>query len=167
VSQIAKAQAYPTKPVRIIVGLAAGGPTDIFARLIGQWLQERLGKPFATENRPGGGTNIATELVVRAPPDGRGGPSIGADAPKSPPELPGGGRLEIPVLQLFCRQANREKVRSTTVSTLRLKPHASTKKLAVPNVKSTRQSNTVPMCAITSSTAGPDERSLNTASSTG
>jgi tripartite-type tricarboxylate transporter receptor subunit TctC len=70
VSRIARAQTYPTRPVRIIVPFAAGGPTDIFARLIGQWLQERLGQPFVTENRPGGGTNIATESVVRAPPDG-------------------------------------------------------------------------------------------------
>jgi tripartite-type tricarboxylate transporter receptor subunit TctC len=67
---VARAQAYPTRPVRIVVGFAAGGSTDIGARLIGQWLQERLGQPFVIENRPGAGTNIATETVVRAPPDG-------------------------------------------------------------------------------------------------
>jgi tripartite-type tricarboxylate transporter receptor subunit TctC len=66
----ASAQAYPTRPVRIVVGFAAGGSTDIGARVIGQWLQERLGQPFVIENRPGAGTNIATESVVRAPPDG-------------------------------------------------------------------------------------------------
>src|SRR5262245_31880283 len=70
VARIAWAQAYPTRPVRIIVGFAAGGPNDILARLIGQWLSERLGQPFVTENRPGAATNIATEAVVRAPPDG-------------------------------------------------------------------------------------------------
>jgi len=66
----ASAQAYPTRPVRIVVGFAAGGSTDIGARVIGQWLHERLGQPFVIENRPGAGTNIATEMVVRAPPDG-------------------------------------------------------------------------------------------------
>ncbi len=70
VSRIARAQTYPTRPVRIIVGFAAGGATDIVARLIGQWLSERLGQPFIIENRPGAGSNIATEAVVRAPPDG-------------------------------------------------------------------------------------------------
>ena len=70
VSRIARAQAYPTRPVRIIVGFAAGGATDIIARLIGQWLSERLGQPFVIENRPGAGSNIGTEAVVRAPPDG-------------------------------------------------------------------------------------------------
>src|SRR6266446_8830910 len=70
VSRFAKAQSYPTRTVRIVVGFTAGGSTDIGARLIGQWLQERLGQPFVIENRPGGGTNIATESVVRAPPDG-------------------------------------------------------------------------------------------------
>ena len=70
VSRVARAQTYPTRPVRIVVGFAAGGSTDIGARVIGQWLQERLGQPFVIENRPGAGTNIATETVVRAPPDG-------------------------------------------------------------------------------------------------
>jgi tripartite-type tricarboxylate transporter receptor subunit TctC len=69
-SRIAAAQAYPTRPVRIVVGFTAGGSTDIGARLIGQWLQERLGQSFVIENRPGAGTNIATESVVRAAPDG-------------------------------------------------------------------------------------------------
>jgi tripartite-type tricarboxylate transporter receptor subunit TctC len=70
VSGVARAQAYPTRPVRIIVGAPPGGPTDMSARLIGQWLQERLGQPFIVENRPGAGGNIATEAVVRAPADG-------------------------------------------------------------------------------------------------
>jgi tripartite-type tricarboxylate transporter receptor subunit TctC len=68
--RVANAQSYPTRPVRIVVGFTAGGSTDIGARLIGQWLQERLGQSFVIENRPGAGTNIATESVVRAPPDG-------------------------------------------------------------------------------------------------
>jgi tripartite-type tricarboxylate transporter receptor subunit TctC len=67
---IARAQAYPSRPVRIIVGFPAGGTADILARVIGQWLSERLGQPFVIENRPGAGTNIGTETVVRAPPDG-------------------------------------------------------------------------------------------------
>src|SRR5262245_38329614 len=70
VSRIARAQAYPSRPVRIIVGVGAGGPPDIVARLMGQWLSERLGQPFIVENQPGAGTNIATEAVVRAPADG-------------------------------------------------------------------------------------------------
>jgi tripartite-type tricarboxylate transporter receptor subunit TctC len=69
-SQIAWSQAYPARPVRIVVGLAPGGATDIVARLMGQWLSERLGQQFVIENRPGAGTNIATEMVVRASPDG-------------------------------------------------------------------------------------------------
>lgn len=64
------AQAYPSRPVRIVVGFAAGGAFDIAARLMGQWLSDRLGRPFVIENRPDGSTNIATEAVVRAPPDG-------------------------------------------------------------------------------------------------
>src|SRR5262245_294676 len=64
------AQAYPSRPVRIIVGQAAGSGSDAVARLIGQWLSDRLGQPFVIENRPGAGTNIATEAVVRSPPDG-------------------------------------------------------------------------------------------------
>jgi len=69
-SRFARAQAYPSRPVRIIVGFAPAGGTDITARLIGQWLSERLGQQFVIENRPGAGTNIATEAVVNAPPDG-------------------------------------------------------------------------------------------------
>jgi tripartite-type tricarboxylate transporter receptor subunit TctC len=64
------AQTYPSRPVRILVGFAAGGTADIMARLMGQWLSERLGQQFVVENRPGGGSNIATEAVVRASPDG-------------------------------------------------------------------------------------------------
>jgi tripartite-type tricarboxylate transporter receptor subunit TctC len=67
---MARAQAYPTRPVRWIVGYLPGGPNDVVARLIGQWLSERLGQPFIIENRPGAGTNIATEAAVKAPPDG-------------------------------------------------------------------------------------------------
>src|SRR5215468_8162357 len=67
---IASAQAYPTRPVRLIVGFPPGGIGDIIARLIGQWLSDRLGQPFVIENRVGAGTNIATEAVVRASPDG-------------------------------------------------------------------------------------------------
>jgi tripartite-type tricarboxylate transporter receptor subunit TctC len=70
VSRIARAQTYPTRPVHIIVGFAAGGPLDIAARLVGQWLSERLGQQFIVENRPGAGSNIATEVVVNARPDG-------------------------------------------------------------------------------------------------
>jgi tripartite-type tricarboxylate transporter receptor subunit TctC len=70
VSRIARAQTYPTRPVRIVVGFAAGGGVDIVGRLIGQWLSERLGQQFIIENRPGAATNIATEGVVRAPADG-------------------------------------------------------------------------------------------------
>jgi tripartite-type tricarboxylate transporter receptor subunit TctC len=70
VSRSVWAEVYPTRAVRIIVGLAAGGGADITARLIGQWLSERLGQQFLIENRPGAGTNIASEVVVRAPSDG-------------------------------------------------------------------------------------------------
>jgi tripartite-type tricarboxylate transporter receptor subunit TctC len=69
-SRIALAETYPSRPVRIIVGFPPGGPTDIGARLIGQWLSDRLGQPFVIENRPGAATNIATEAVAHAPPDG-------------------------------------------------------------------------------------------------
>jgi len=68
--RIAKAQGYPTRPVRIIVGFTAGGNFDLTARLISQWLSQRLGQQFIVENRPGAGTNIATEAVLRAPADG-------------------------------------------------------------------------------------------------
>src|SRR5262245_12701032 len=68
--RIALAQAYPSRPVRIIVGLAAGGGTDIVARLIAQWLSEKLGQSFVVENRPGAAGNVATEAVVNAPADG-------------------------------------------------------------------------------------------------
>jgi tripartite-type tricarboxylate transporter receptor subunit TctC len=70
VSRIATAQTYPTRPVHLIVGFAAGGPNKILERLIGQWLSERLGQPFIIENRPGAASNAATEAVVRAAPDG-------------------------------------------------------------------------------------------------
>ena len=70
VARVARAQTYPIRPVRLIVCFAAGGPSDITARLIGQWLSERLGQSFIIENRPGAGGNIATEMVVRARPDG-------------------------------------------------------------------------------------------------
>jgi tripartite-type tricarboxylate transporter receptor subunit TctC len=68
--RVAHAIDYPTRPVRIIVAVAAGGGADIVARVIGQWLSERLGQQFIVENRPGGGTNIGTEMVARAPADG-------------------------------------------------------------------------------------------------
>ena len=70
VSRLARAQPYPSRPVRVLVGFAAGSGIDILARLMGQWLTERLGQPFVIENRPGAGTNIATEAVVRSAPDG-------------------------------------------------------------------------------------------------
>ena len=69
-SRIVRAETYPSRPVRIIVGYAAGGPTDISARLEGQWLSERLRQSFVIDNRPGAASNISTELVVRALPDG-------------------------------------------------------------------------------------------------
>ena len=68
--RVASALDYPTRPVHIIVGFAPAGGTDIMARLIGQCLSERLGQQFAVENRPGAGTNVATEAVVNAPADG-------------------------------------------------------------------------------------------------
>jgi tripartite-type tricarboxylate transporter receptor subunit TctC len=70
VSRVARAQGYPTRPVRFVIGGPPGGPQDILARLTGQWLSERLGQPFVVDNRPGAGGNIATEAVVRAPADG-------------------------------------------------------------------------------------------------
>jgi len=70
VSRIARAEAYPTRPVHIVVGFPPGQTADISARLIGQWLSERLGQPFVIDNRPGASSSVATELVVRAPPDG-------------------------------------------------------------------------------------------------
>jgi len=69
-SRLARAQAYPARPVRIIAGFPAGSTTDIVARLIGHWLQDRLGQPFVVENRPGAGGTIGAEMVVRAAPDG-------------------------------------------------------------------------------------------------
>src|SRR5262245_33913483 len=69
-SRVARAQTYPTKPVRLVVGYAAGGVNDILARLIGQWLSEHLGQPVIIENKPGAGSNIATETVVRSLADG-------------------------------------------------------------------------------------------------
>src|SRR4051812_15496262 len=67
---IAAATDYPARPVRLIVGFSAGGVVDTLARLMGQWLSERLGQPIVIENRPGAGGNLATETVARAPPDG-------------------------------------------------------------------------------------------------
>jgi tripartite-type tricarboxylate transporter receptor subunit TctC len=69
-ARIARAQTYPTRPVRLVVGFPAGGVGDVLARLMGQWLSDRLGQPFVIENRPGAATNIAAEAVVRAAPDG-------------------------------------------------------------------------------------------------
>src|SRR5438105_10488361 len=69
-SRIARADSYPSRPVRIVSASAAGGTSDILARLMGQLLAERLRQPFVIENRPGAGGNIALEVVVRAPPDG-------------------------------------------------------------------------------------------------
>ena len=80
ISRIARAQAYPSRPVRVIVPFAPAGTTDIVARLMGQWLSEQLGQQFVIENRPGAGTNIATEAVVRAPPDGYTLLTVGAPA---------------------------------------------------------------------------------------
>src|SRR5262245_13951259 len=68
--QVARAQAYPSRPVRLIIGIAPGSGPDIVGRLIGQWLSDRLGRPFVIENRPGAGTNLAAEAAVRSPADG-------------------------------------------------------------------------------------------------
>src|SRR5947207_8216322 len=70
ISRLAWAQAYPSRPVRIIVPYPPGGTTDILARLLGQWLSERLGQQFVVENRPGAASNLATEAVMNAAPDG-------------------------------------------------------------------------------------------------
>jgi tripartite-type tricarboxylate transporter receptor subunit TctC len=70
ISRIARAQVYPTRPIHLIVPFTPGGTTDIVARLVGQWLSERLGQPIVVENRPGAGTNVGTEVVVKAAPDG-------------------------------------------------------------------------------------------------
>jgi tripartite-type tricarboxylate transporter receptor subunit TctC len=70
VSRVARAQSYPSRPVRVVVAAAAGGATDIITRVIGRWLSERLGRQFIIENRPGGSNNLGTETVVRAPADG-------------------------------------------------------------------------------------------------
>jgi tripartite-type tricarboxylate transporter receptor subunit TctC len=70
IPRAARAEPYPMRPVRLVVGIAAGSAPDIFARLLAQWLSARLGQPFIIENKPGAGTNIATEAVVRAPADG-------------------------------------------------------------------------------------------------
>jgi tripartite-type tricarboxylate transporter receptor subunit TctC len=69
-SEVANAQTYPARPLRLLTGYTPGGSSDLTARLMGQWLSEKLGQSFVIENRPGGGTNIATEAVVRAAPDG-------------------------------------------------------------------------------------------------
>jgi len=68
--KFSRAESYPTRPIHFVVGFPAGGPNDILARLIGQWLSERLGQPVIVENRPGASGNVATEAVVRAPADG-------------------------------------------------------------------------------------------------
>ena len=70
VARIARAEGYPSRPVRLIVGFAPGGATDIMGRLMGQWLSERLDQPFLIENRAGAGSNVGTEVVVHASPDG-------------------------------------------------------------------------------------------------
>ena len=83
-SRIARAQTYPTRPVRVLEGFGSGSSADLAARLIGHWLSEHLGQHFVIENRPGAGSNIATEAVIRAAPDGsflrRGGAFIAVGA---------------------------------------------------------------------------------------
>ena len=69
-ARFALAQTYPTRPVRVVAPFAPGGPADIAARLMGQWLSKRLGQPFVIENRPGAAGNIGTEAVAKSPPDG-------------------------------------------------------------------------------------------------
>ena len=81
IPRFARAQSYPARPVRWLVGFAAGGPQDIVARLLGQGLSERLGQQFVIENRPGAGGNIATEAAVRSPADGYTILMIGPSAP--------------------------------------------------------------------------------------
>ena len=70
ITRIARAQTYPTRPVHLIVGFSAGGINHLLARLMGQWLSAQLGQPFVVENRPGAASNLGTEVVVRARPDG-------------------------------------------------------------------------------------------------
>src|SRR5205085_653814 len=79
VSRMARAQAYPSRPVRIIVGFPPAGAADILTRIMGQWLSERLGQPFVIENRAGAGGNIGTEAVARASPDGYTLGQVGAN----------------------------------------------------------------------------------------
>src|SRR5262249_20441915 len=67
---IAHGQSYPSRPIRIVIGYPAGGSTDLIARIVGQWMSERLGQPIIIENKPGAGTNLAAQTVVAAPPDG-------------------------------------------------------------------------------------------------
>ncbi len=83
-ARVARAQSYPNRPVRLVVPFGPGGGTDIVARLIGQWLSERLGQQFVIENRPGAGGNIGTEVVVRSPPDGYTLALIGAPSAINP-----------------------------------------------------------------------------------
>src|SRR5499425_1471134 len=79
-ARLARAQAYPNRPLHLVVGFGAGTGLDLYARLIGQWLSERLGQPVVIDNRPGAGTNLATEAVVRAPADGYTLLSVGPSA---------------------------------------------------------------------------------------
>src|SRR5258708_19516024 len=88
VSRVVWAQAYPTRPVRLIAPFAAGGTSDTVARLMGQWLSERLGQPFVIEDRPGAGSNIGTEAAVRASPDGYTPLLAAGSNPTHPPVYP-------------------------------------------------------------------------------